>query len=149
MLRAPLLHFLVLGGLLFVLQTGFGRASPPRTVEVLQSEIDERIEAFALQVGRPPDPNETRALADQAIEDAVWLDQAFAVGLPEIDGYETARRIRALPGGDRVRLIAVTGWGQQEDKQRARAAGFDAHLTKPVESSAVSALLTNPAQSAA
>jgi len=71
------------------------------------------------------------------------------IGLPDIDGYETARRIRALSGGDRMRLIAVTGWGQQEDKQRARAAGFDAHLTKPVELAAVSALLAEKAKWAA
>lgn len=76
--------------------------------------------------------------------DCVLLD----IGLPGIDGYETARRIRKLPGGRRLRLIAVTGWGQEEDKQRAFAAGFDAHLTKPVDSAAVSALLTNEAETA-
>jgi len=48
-----------------------------------------------------------------------------------------------------MHLIAVTGWGQQEDKQRARAAGFDAHLTKPVELAAVSALLAEKSRTAA
>jgi len=91
------------------------------------------------------DPASALVAVERFAPDCVLLD----IGLPDIDGYETARRIRALPGGDRMRLIAVTGWGQQEDKQRAHAAGFDAHLTKPVELSAISALLADQAQSAA
>src|SRR5262245_3241863 len=54
------------------------------------------------------------------------------VGLPALDGYEVARRIRAGKGGALVRLIAITGYGQAEDRTRALEAGFDAHLTKPV-----------------
>jgi CheY-like chemotaxis protein len=55
------------------------------------------------------------------------------IGLPDIDGYEACRRIRAngsLP--KQPLLVALTGWGQQSDQQAAKAAGFDAHLTKPV-----------------
>ena len=60
-------------------------------------------------------------------------DVAFVdVGLPGLDGYEVARRIRATMG-DRVRLIALTGYGQPEDRDRAHAAGFDLHLVKPVD----------------
>jgi CheY-like chemotaxis protein len=55
------------------------------------------------------------------------------IGLPDMDGYEVARRIRAQPELAGVRLIALTGYGQYEDKQRARKAGFDDHLVKPVE----------------
>jgi PAS domain S-box-containing protein len=83
------------------------------------------------------DPLSALRTVEQFGPDCVLLD----IGLPGIDGYETARRIRALPGGERLQLIAVTGWGQHEDKERARAAGFDAHLTKPVDSAAVEALL--------
>jgi CheY-like chemotaxis protein len=54
------------------------------------------------------------------------------IGLPVINGYEAARRIRELPGGEQVRVVAVTGWGQASDKRRALQAGFDHHLTKPV-----------------
>jgi signal transduction histidine kinase len=61
--------------------------------------------------------------------DIVLLD----IGLPGIDGYEVARRIRALPGTENVRLVALTGYGQAEDRQRAQAAGFDDHLVKPVD----------------
>jgi PAS domain S-box-containing protein len=54
------------------------------------------------------------------------------VGLPGLDGYEVARLIRTGPRGASVRLIALTGYGQAEDRQRALSAGFDAHLTKPI-----------------
>jgi len=54
------------------------------------------------------------------------------IGLPEMDGYEVARRIRATKGRDEVRLIALTGYGQASDQQAAFAAGFDHHLTKPI-----------------
>jgi PAS domain S-box-containing protein len=59
------------------------------------------------------------------------------IGLPEMNGYEVARILRELPGLERVRLIALTGYGQAEDQARAQAAGFDAHLMKPVESLAL------------
>jgi signal transduction histidine kinase len=55
------------------------------------------------------------------------------IGLPDMDGYEVARRVRAMPGGRQIRLVALTGYGQSEDRQRALAAGFDNHLVKPVE----------------
>ena len=58
--------------------------------------------------------------------DAVVLD----IGMPGIDGYEVARRLRAA--GHKFRIIAVTGWGQEADRQKAQEAGFDVHLVKPV-----------------
>jgi two-component system CheB/CheR fusion protein len=61
--------------------------------------------------------------------DVILLD----IGLPEIDGYEVARRLRATPGLEGLRLVALTGYGQPEDRARTRAAGFDDHLVKPVE----------------
>jgi CheY-like chemotaxis protein len=62
-------------------------------------------------------------------------------GLPDIDGYELARRIRADEALHHVRLIAITGYGQEEDKARALSAGFAAHLLKPVEFSRLQRLL--------
>jgi CheY-like chemotaxis protein len=50
-----------------------------------------------------------------------------------MDGFEMARRIRELPGGKAIRLIAMSGWGQPADRERARAAGIDEHLVKPVD----------------
>ena len=61
--------------------------------------------------------------------DIILLD----IGLPDMDGYEVCRTIRQRAGGVRPWIVAVTGWGQQRDKDRAAAAGFDAHLTKPVD----------------
>ena len=54
------------------------------------------------------------------------------IGMPNVDGYAAARAIRGQPGGSTIYLVAMTGWGQAEDKRRAQEAGFDAHLVKPV-----------------
>jgi signal transduction histidine kinase/CheY-like chemotaxis protein len=61
--------------------------------------------------------------------DAVLLD----IGLPLLDGYQAARAIREQPWGRAITLVAVTGWGQENDRRRSQEAGFDAHLVKPVE----------------
>jgi CheY-like chemotaxis protein len=61
--------------------------------------------------------------------DIVLLD----IGLPQMSGYEVARRLRQLEGFSRLTLVALTGYGQREDRERALAAGFDAHLAKPVD----------------
>jgi len=76
-------------------------------------------------------------LAQQAQLDVALLD----IGLPGMDGYELARNLRALEATRHLRLIALTGWGQDSDKARARAAGFDAHLTKPAEPDVVLSIL--------
>jgi CheY-like chemotaxis protein len=68
------------------------------------------------------------ALAAEARPDVALID----IGLPDVDGYEVARRMRAAPGGRTIGLVAITGYGQAEDQRRAYEAGFDAHLTKPV-----------------
>jgi signal transduction histidine kinase/CheY-like chemotaxis protein len=59
------------------------------------------------------------------------------IGLPGMDGYEVARRIRADPQGHDIKLIALTGYGQPEDRERSRAAGFDRHLVKPASPDAI------------
>ncbi|WP_075357060.1 hybrid sensor histidine kinase/response regulator [Caballeronia sordidicola] len=61
--------------------------------------------------------------------DTVVLD----IGLPGMDGYEVARNIRETPSGQKLLLIALTGWGQEQDKSDAKASGFDFHFTKPVD----------------
>lgn len=63
------------------------------------------------------------------------------IGLPDLDGYAVAQRLRALPATCSAELIAVTGYGQDDDRQRSRAAGFDHHLLKPVDFSAIRAIL--------
>jgi PAS domain S-box-containing protein len=62
--------------------------------------------------------------------DIVLLD----IGMPDLDGYEVARRLRAQRNGRNIRIVAVTGWGQDADRERSREAGFDVHLVKPVGS---------------
>jgi CheY-like chemotaxis protein len=70
------------------------------------------------------------------------------IGLPKMNGYEVARKIREQLWANRMLLVAVTGWGQEEDKERALAAGFDYHLTKPVELAAILELLAASPKSA-
>ena len=59
------------------------------------------------------------------------------IGLPDIDGCEVARRLRAMPGGRGLKLVALTGYGQPADQARSREAGFDCHLIKPANPSEV------------
>ncbi|AVR98900.1 hybrid sensor histidine kinase/response regulator [Pseudoduganella armeniaca] len=69
------------------------------------------------------------AALEQGRPDCALVD----IGLPDMDGYELARRVRAAPWGHGIVLIAVTGWGQDSDKRAATEAGFDAHFTKPID----------------
>ena len=70
--------------------------------------------------------------------EVIFLD----IGMPQMDGYEVARRIRAHEWGKELLLIAVTGWGQESDRQRSFAAGFDFHLVKPVDLEKLNQLLS-------
>ncbi len=72
--------------------------------------------------------------------DVVLLD----IGLPGMSGYEIARHLRELPAAESILLVAVTGWGQDTDKQQSRDAGFDEHLVKPVDPDTLRTLLTRP-----
>jgi CheY-like chemotaxis protein len=69
--------------------------------------------------------------------DVIFLD----IGLPDMTGYDVARRLRMVPSMQKTLLVALTGWGTQDDRQRTRDAGFDRHLTKPAELPAVEELL--------
>lgn len=77
--------------------------------------------------------------------EAVVLD----IGLPGMDGYEVARRLRAEPSLKNIKLVAITGYGSENDIQRARKAGFDAHLLKPIELTDLDVLLATQAESQA
>jgi CheY-like chemotaxis protein len=63
------------------------------------------------------------------------------IGMPGLNGYDTARLLRREPWGGRAMLIAVTGWGQPDDRRRAEQAGFDRHLVKPVDVASLSEML--------
>jgi CheY-like chemotaxis protein len=106
----------------------------PKRVLVVDDNADaaETLSQLLEILGHMPATANDGTSALQAFDaftpDVVLLD----IGLPDLDGYEVARRIRA--GSERpVRLVALTGWGQAEDKRRAAEAGFDAHWTKPVD----------------
>jgi CheY-like chemotaxis protein len=90
--------------------------------------------------------HEVRTAADgaEAIEqasefcpDIIFMD----LGMPRVDGAEATRRIRALPQGRNVRIIALTGWGQEADRERTRSAGMDDHIVKPVSPEALQNIL--------
>ncbi|MEX2027584.1 MAG: response regulator, partial [Pirellulaceae bacterium] len=76
-------------------------------------------------------------MAQRGRPDVVLLD----IGLPKLSGYQVAAFIRGQPWGKTMRLIALTGWGQEGDKERAKEAGFDHHLVKPVHPDNLLALL--------
>jgi signal transduction histidine kinase len=82
---------------------------------------------------------EALGVADAFRPDVVLLD----IGLPKMNGYEVAQRIRQQPWGQGMVLIALTGWGQETDRHRSTAAGFDHHLVKPVDPSALLHLLAS------
>jgi CheY-like chemotaxis protein len=69
----------------------------------------------------------------------VFLD----LGMPGMDGFEVARRLRGTPELERTMLVALTGWGQEEDRRRTAEAGFDHHLVKPPEAEAITEILAS------
>ena len=95
--------------------------------------------------------NETRTAYDglEALEEAasfrpdvILLD----IGLPELNGYDVARKIREQSWGEKMTLVALTGWGQDEDRRRSKEAGFNHHLTKPVDLAALKKLLADSSE---
>jgi CheY-like chemotaxis protein len=83
---------------------------------------------------------------ERAIELALSKSFTLAlidIGLPDIDGYQVARRIRASGAAGQMRLVALTGYGQPEDVRRALEAGFDAHVLKPVDPDALTKALSD------
>ncbi len=122
-----------------------GRSAGSRRILVIEDNDDARQMLRALlalgghEVREAPDGMSGIAAAMEARPDAVLID----IGLPDIDGYEVARRLRASAADGRIGLIAVTGYGQPEDEARALEAGFDAHLTKPVEARRLEEVIAN------
>ena len=78
-------------------------------------------------------------LAAEVRPELILLD----IGMPVVDGYEACRRLRADPRSAGAFIVAVTGWGQDQDKARAKQSGFDAHLTKPADLDVVEKMLAN------
>jgi PAS domain S-box-containing protein len=126
------------------LSEGASQNAEPRRILVVDDNRDSA-ESLALYLGllghtvrTAHDGNEALIAAAAFHPDIILLD----IGLPGQNGYEVARRIRSYDWGRGLLLIAITGWGQDEDKRRAREHGFDIHLTKPVDPQAVAELLS-------
>ena len=98
--------------------------------------LAEMLRMMGAEVAVAADGTQATAMAAAHPPDLVLLD----IGLPGIDGYETARRLRGKPGAP-MRLVALTGYGSAQDRERALAAGFDAHLVKPVSPQVIEKLL--------
>ena len=94
------------------------------------------LELLGMHVHTLYDPAEFDAAFASFVPEVVFLD----VGMPGRSGYDVAAALRAMPGGDDVLLVAVTGWGQPEDRRRTREAGFDQHLVKPPDLPAIQAI---------
>jgi CheY-like chemotaxis protein len=121
-----------------------------RDVLVVDDNVDAALSLGALlsalghQVRVAHGGIEALRLAHEAVPETVFMD----LGMPGMDGFEAVRRLRAMPGGQALQVVALTGWGQPADRQRTRAAGFDAHLVKPVAVAALEQLLGQPHASA-
>ena len=110
-------------------------AAVPRRVLLIEDNADVR-DGLRLLLEEWGHPVEEAADGPSGVARALEVRPNVAlvdVGLPGLDGYAVARRIRAAPGGEEIRLVALTGYGQPEDRRRAFEAGFDAHLVKPVD----------------
>ncbi len=127
-----------------------GLSAVPCRVLVCDDNVDGA-ESLSLMLGLLG--HEVRTVHDgsQALEAArAWRPEVVLldIGLPGLSGYDVAQRLRAEPALAGVLLVAVTGWGTEDDQRRSAQAGFDYHLTKPVEASALEAVLAcrRPAQ---
>jgi CheY-like chemotaxis protein len=114
-------------------------------VLVVDDEIDtaetlaEVLATLGHQARTVPDGEHAVAAAIDFAPDVVLLD----LGLPGMDGYEVARRLRAEPRTQSVRIIAVTGYGQDVDRKNTERAGFDQHVVKPIKMATLEKLLAS------
>lgn len=97
------------------------------------------VEMLGNEVRTAGDGQSALDAAEEFLPDVVLMD----LGMPKMDGYEAARRMRQQPWGKSLTLVALTGWGQAEDRRRTREAGFDHHLVKPADANALQALLSD------
>jgi CheY-like chemotaxis protein len=121
------------------------RTGPPAGIRVLVVDDNEDLadvldEAVTL-LGHVARVAHTGEEALQVVNEFAPQLALVDVGLPDMDGYELVGRLRALPGMEGLRIVAVTGYGQGSDRERSKAAGCDLHLVKPVELGQLEALL--------
>jgi PAS domain S-box-containing protein len=118
-------------------------AERARRILIVEDNDDAReslrllLETLGHRVVAAADGQEGVTLAQLHQPEVALID----LGLPGLDGYEVARALRSTPAGKMITLVAVTGYGQAEDRQRSKEAGFDAHLVKPVSQALLSRLI--------
>jgi CheY-like chemotaxis protein len=120
---------------------------PPASENICAVVVDDNLDtaesfarlltALGCQATFVTDPRATIAEIQRARPDIVFLD----IGMPIIDGYQVADALRRLYDSEALKIVAVTGYGTREDRFRARKAGFDAHVTKPVDPAIVDSIL--------
>jgi signal transduction histidine kinase len=121
-------------------------AAPQRRILVVDDNVDAaeslamllRMEGHDVRVAH--DGSAALAAVEADPPDLMFLD----IGMPVMNGYDVAQRLRQWPGLEHLLLVAMTGWGQEEDRRRSQEAGFDHHLVKPVEPDALHQLLARP-----
>lgn len=96
------------------------------------------VELLGHEVRTAYDGAEALQLAGEFYPDVALLD----LGMPRMDGYEACRRLREHPWGARMVVVAITGWGREDDRQKTLLAGFDEHLVKPVAPDAIARALS-------
>ena len=120
----------------------------PRRILVADDNADS-LESLALLLRCDGHEVYTAADGEEALEQAALCRPEIAlldIGMPKFDGVQVGRKIRAEAWGRAVTLIALTGWGQDSDRKRTQAAGFDAHLVKPLDLTALHPYLRAPAE---
>lgn len=123
------------------------RAQPVSRRVVIIDDNEDAAETIAMLIGELGGQTQVALNGPAGVKavaefrpDLVLLD----LGMPGMDGYETCRRIRMGPFGQEVLIVALTGWGKDEDKRRTLDAGFDAHLTKPADPATLERILSAP-----
>ena len=117
-----------------------------RRILVVDDNVDsadslgQLLEILGNEVRTANDGEAGIAVAAQFRPDMVLMD----IGMPKLNGYEAARRMRQHPWGRGMVLVALTGWGQEDDRKKSAAAGFDHHLVKPVDIDALTKLMSGP-----
>jgi PAS domain S-box-containing protein len=127
--------------------SGGARTSPVQRRRILiADDLKDTADTLSMLLRETGHDVQTTYDGEQAVEAAERYRPEVVVldlGMPKLNGLDACRMIRALPWGRSILMVALTGWGQEEDRRRSREAGFDAHLVKPVDASVLTTLIAS------